>query len=244
MTQKTKIIFSHGEKGGVGKSLIASVLIDSAINKFGADQVLVVEGDPGIRDVADRYRGHVRGEAIPLNRPDPMAAQDAVSHLFDRVTAHAAQVVVVNLPSAAGETLDPLAPDLIAPAAEAMGIEIGVTFAVGPGVESARAAQRSQESGLVSITYPTSHRLAVLNAHLGTPSRFAWRREDNAWEGHESTLPPLLERVASKMRSIPGPLSVIAESDDLQIVERIILWKWLKEANEIGRFFFDGEVLE
>ncbi|MBN2700568.1 MAG: hypothetical protein JXR29_03860 [Methylothermaceae bacterium] len=236
----SQIIFSHGEKGGVGKSLIASILIDSAINKFGADQVLVVEGDPGIKDVADRYRGYVRGEAIPLNRPDPMAAQDAVSHLFDRITVHAAKVVVVNLPSAAGETLDPLAPDLIAPAAEALGIEIGVTFAVGPGIESVRAAQRSQESGLVSIC-PPGHRLAVLNAHLGTPGRFAWQSEDNDWEGHESTLPPLLERVASKMRSIPGPLAVVEESGDLQVIERLILKKWLHEAEEIGKFFFDSE---
>lgn len=231
-----QMIFSHGEKGGVGKSMVANIITDYAIRHAGAERVLVVEGDTSIRDVADRYRGVVPGVGTPLNRPDTMASQEAVSFLFDKISEYTdAEFIVVNLPASAGETLDPIAADLIQPAAEAMELDISVAFSVGPGIDSVNTARQSQENGLVSIASP-ERRLAILNEHLG--SRFAWSANfSSEWEGYETNLPPLLERVAERVRNAPGTLSGISHSNETPIMERLVLSRWLANADKIGEFF-------
>ncbi|MBU2768362.1 protein mobD, partial [Acidithiobacillus ferrivorans] len=50
---KQTIIFSHGDKGGVGKSVVAALLVDMALQRFG--KASLIEGDTTTPDVYGRY---------------------------------------------------------------------------------------------------------------------------------------------------------------------------------------------
>ena len=240
-----KMIISHGDKGGVGKSMIATLLVEYALSNHPND-LLIVEGDVKIPDVARRYRGHVNGIAVPLNRPGRQA-EEAVAQLFGEIERENPQTVIINLPGSAGETLDPLARELVAPVIEALGIDLTAVYALGPDVSSAEGALQSARDGLVSVA---GRRIAVLNEHLGDAANFAIRQHrSDAEELYHAilTLPPLAESVARVVRETTGPLAQLIEGPDspLSTVHRMLLRSWRDRAFAIARAAFGdgGEVV-
>ena len=101
------VIFSHGDKGGVGKSLVCATLVDLLIED--GVRVALVDGDTDNADVAQRFEG----SGIPLTKirlSDFSEYETAVNRLVDfaqeAIEQHGTDVIVVNLPAGASATVD------------------------------------------------------------------------------------------------------------------------------------------
>ncbi|TSE35150.1 hypothetical protein [Tepidimonas charontis] len=100
------IFISHGEKGGIGKSMVSNALVDLAL--LSGKRTWLIEGDLSNRDVAARMGKHCE-RVIELSLANPDGYADALLDL-DRVVQEGisedAEVMVINLPAGAGQTLD------------------------------------------------------------------------------------------------------------------------------------------
>lgn len=231
-----RVIFMHGEKGGVGKSTMALPVLETAI-ELGLSPFLV-EGDTGIPDVAARYRGVVEGFQVPLARQD--LAEEALGELVEQLEQKAGVLngrpVVINLPAGAGATVDSKAA-LIRDVCDATGWELVVLYAMGPGLESPLAASKSLGTGLAGLA---DTRIAVPNLHLGEPTRWDWQKSParQAWlesGGLEIQLPAMTPRGMEKLRGA-GPLGplVRGEKEGLFIIDRSIVYRWLAAARPLA----------
>jgi hypothetical protein len=235
---KKRMVISHGDKGGTGKSTISSLVLEYALRS--ELRPYLIEGDSGIPDVAQRYREYVPGVRIPLQRAD--AADAAMVALFNELesllAADEADVVILNLPAGASATIDTRAQEIIAPTVEAMGLELVTLYAIGPGQETVDAVAKSLEGGLCAIS---DQRIAVLNQYLGDAERYDWMRSPlrEQWYqqgGDERRLPELLPGIRDKVRTLPGTLFQLAEgtAPGLTIVERSVLFRWLHAVEGIA----------
>lgn len=241
-----QIIISHGQKGGVGKSMIASLIANYLVDNFDRDKLLLIEGDVGIPDVAARFKGHIKSIGIPLQRSD--MATEALGELLERLEiefSDGVEIVLINLPAGASETVDKHAVELIAPVAEALGAVINITFAIGAGNESSKAAATSLRSGLAGIA---DRRVAVLNSAMGEPEKMAWSRstERDEWlesGGAELILPTLTPRVADRLHELEGTFSEIAEgiTADLTVVDRMIMRAFIDQSTLIAEQVINHE---
>lgn len=233
-----RLVISHGDKGGTGKSTISGLVLENAIRL--ELRPYLIEGDTGIPDVAQRYRDHVAGVRIPLQRAD--AADQAIVALFNQLEslleADEADVVLINLPAGASATIDTRAQEIIAPTAEALGLELVILYAIGPGLETVDAVAKSLDEGLCAIS---EMRIAVLNQYLGDVDRYDWMRSEvrERWYqggGDERRLPELMPAIRDKVRALPGTLYQLAEgrAPGLTIVERSVLFRWLRAVEVIG----------
>lgn len=218
-----RIVFCHGDKGGVGKSVLAAALVDFALDH---GPVALVEGDLKIRDLARRYDAvdGVTGYLIDLARPD--SAQDAAIMLFDALEkAGAPPVVIVNLPASGSATVDREA-DLIAAAAGTMGYSMTVGWVLGAGEDSARLASES------TLCRVADRKIAIHNAAFGDISRSAWlmhaaRGEWKHTGGLEAQMPALAARVMAEIRDKPGRLADFEHpAGGLTIISRQIVTNW------------------
>ncbi|MGC8605913.1 MAG: hypothetical protein ACP5VS_19800, partial [Desulfomonilaceae bacterium] len=103
------IIFSHGDKGGVGKSVVAALLVDMALQRFG--RASLIEGDAKTPDVFARYQDdpQVVKKMISLNLAgDAATAVGGLAEWLENENPDDHLVTIVNLPANAGETLDGL----------------------------------------------------------------------------------------------------------------------------------------
>lgn len=224
-----KIIISHGDKGGEGKSTLSSVIIDRALARGGS--VAVVEGDDTVDDVARRFAGvpGVNGYLTSLARPD--TSLDAVVKLFGRLEEESGaadvDVVVVNTPASASATIDAHA-EIIIEAAREIGYSVTVAWVLGASPDSARLAGQSQ------LAAAADRKVAVANARFGPPHRLPWAQsaERRDWlqsGGIESVLPDLTERVALDVRQRQGTFSAMCERDSgLNVITRQVIKSWLR----------------
>ncbi|MDB2705289.1 hypothetical protein N9Y67_01980 [Pseudomonadota bacterium] len=233
-----QIIVSHGQKGGVGKSMIASLVANYLTDNFAKEKLLLVEGDTGIPDVALRYKNKIKTIGIPLQRGD--MAVEALGELFERLENefnNGVEIVLINLPAGAADTIDKHAVDLVAPVAEALGVVINITYAIGSGNESAKAAGVSLKEGLAGIS---DKRIAVVNSAMGEPAKMAWSRstERDEWldsGGEELVLPTLTPRIADRLHELEGTFSEIASGDkgELTVVDRMIMKSFIDKSSAI-----------
>jgi len=230
-----KVIFVHGEKGGSGKSVVSSVIVDYYINNN--ETVLLIEGDNSTPDVARRYADDDRVDCVQtsLGAKDPTAA---VANIINFVGNGDYDRVVINLPSRAADTIDPLADELIKPAFEMLGYEIVVLFVVAEKIDSPVQANESLKNGLVSIA---NQYIAVLNQKSDnvTVDNYLWatnpdacRREWLQSGGLEAYLPHLHQRALQLVEN--GAYSDYLTSNQINIAERILLKRWIDEAHKIG----------
>ena len=101
------VFFSHGEKGGVGKTAVASAAIDLMLAS--GRKVAVVEGDVDNADIARRYEGAVtRVKKVRLSDPSEYqrAVNDLVTFVAEIIETAEADAVVVNMPANASTTVD------------------------------------------------------------------------------------------------------------------------------------------
>ncbi len=228
-----KVIFVHGEKGGSGKSVVSSIIVDFYINK--KSKLLLIEGDNSTPDVARRFANDPRVDCVQttLGGDDSVSA---ISNIINFVDNNDCERVVINLPSRASDTIDPLAVDLIKPSFEALEFEIVVLFVVAEKIDSPLQAAASLQNGLASIA---DQRIAILNEKSRSISieNYAWATNPESGRekwlesgGQEAHLSHLHERVLS----ITEDAAYSDYLNSINIAERILLKRWLKSGFEIG----------
>ncbi len=119
---RKKLIVSTGDKGGVGKSTALIAVIEGA-HSLGL-RTFLIEGDPSIPDVQNRYQGWIPGVQVSLARPD--SAGDALVELMNHLEQRTeeADVLMLNLPAGAASTIDQQAEELILPCLEAFELDL------------------------------------------------------------------------------------------------------------------------
>ena len=228
-----KMVFVHGDKGGVGKSTFAGLLTDYAWNQ--GMPVALVEGDKMIRDVAPRFEGIEGVRVVDVNLARPDMSEDAIVALFGAMETHLGdtQIVIVNSPASSSETLDRQA-EIIAPTVQALGYALLVAWMVDIGADSAVLAGKSE------LCRVADQKFAVQNTRLKPVEGLAWHRHPARREwlesgGQEVVLPGITERVMQKVREIsdmPYSRMVRDPSVNLNIVERQSLKRWVENAWE------------
>lgn len=232
------IVISHGDKGGVGKSVVAAATIDYCLAN--GIPVALIEGDKSQPDVAQRYLDHIAVDGVNLNRADAQeqAGIQFVDAVNDITTNHDDMVVVVNLPATASDTLDGIADELMA-SANASGHQCSVIYSLGQHSHATAGIRRSAESGLIGAVDANNVTIAY-NAYLGDPEKWHYKisgtRGEIGSQFNEITIPELRPlELAQKVFATERPLSdlVKAECGDLTITERIFFNKrWLEPTHE------------
>ncbi|MEB8486756.1 MULTISPECIES: hypothetical protein [Acidithiobacillus] len=226
-----KLIISHGDKGGVGKSIYAMLVTDYLLDI--GRSVAVVEGDVQIGDVGKRYEG-VAGVVtmdVDLDKSG-RDAENSIAMLFRHVEQMGCETVVINSPANAKKALDTNA-ELILPVAQDLGFEVCVAWMVG--IEEASA----EMSGKSVICEMADRKIAVVNRHESEyDADFAWftdKKHQAAWVksgGLVGEIPELASRVASKLKEHKGrSLASLAGPDSpLHIVDRQVIKNWLRKS--------------
>ncbi|MHB8258425.1 MAG: P-loop NTPase family protein [Acidiferrobacterales bacterium] len=228
---KKQIIFSHGTKGGVGKSVVSAVTSERVLST-GAP-ITIVEGDPSIRDVLTRYVGvpGVTSAFLSLNVSGD--ANNAVGDLAAYLEQNMPDTMVVNLPAGASETVDGLG-DLIRGVADALDYDLKVVYSLDTVKAAALDLKKSFESGLMSVVEP--HFRAVNYPQFkGVPAKFEWTSMDERKQNpaHEIIVPALPNQAAFKsLDRTPGRIATLAETGapGWMVVDRLNVARWLPKA--------------
>lgn len=190
---KQTIIFSHGDKGGVGKSVVAALLVDMALQRFG--KATLIEGDTTTPDVQGRYKNSdmVLSAALPLNLAGDVST--AIANLagwLENSNQRDHAITVVNLPANASETLDGLA-DMLVSVCEDLGYDVAACYSIGKGADAANSLKHSLEDGFLS-RLDAERRLVVLPEFFGSKESFVWfTRPDAGNYRYKQAVIPRLE---------------------------------------------------
>ena len=228
------LFISHGDKGGVGKSMTSAVLVERLLDDQHAESIAIIEGDKANPDVGKRYQ-HVAGVVtgvLPLNQPG-MAANDAVTQLADWIEHNEPDAVVVNLPANASETLDQCG-TLLRSVCNALGYRMVVTYSLGIGDDLTVGMIKSLESGLLSQADP-SNRYVIYPIFQGAKARFLWSRhparEDYLMQ--EIEMPALMSSNSrDKLTNTAGRITDLGETGGAgwTVAERINVGEWIYAA--------------
>ena len=242
---KKQIIFSHGGKGGVGKSWTAMVLTEGLL--AAGEQVSVVEADPTQPDIAKRYVGDpdVNVGILTLNRAGD--AENAVAQFGEWLEKSGAAQVVINLPAGAGETLDAHG-DLLADLAAALDYRLVVTYALEKNRTAADEMVSSLREGLMAHVLD-ENRFIVIPAYKGDPASFEWMThlERERFGIQEIVMPALGNRGAlRRLEATPGRVAAIADKakrpEGWMIVDQSSVHRWYHAALEAIKPILDGAV--
>ncbi|MEL5850013.1 MAG: hypothetical protein U7M05_11725 [Candidatus Igneacidithiobacillus chanchocoensis] len=236
-----RLFFSHGDKGGVGKSVLSALLVDQLLSS-GKD-VGIVEGDTQA-DIAIRFADLVDVSAANLNRSG--AAEEAILAFSEALENLAGKDVVVNLPSGAGDTLEAFAEPLVS-VADALGLDVFVFYSLGHQSSATKNALRSVESGLLGAV-PMENRCIAYPGFLGSPDSFDWVKSgarEKAGNMQEVVIPAIKpEALAMKVLSLSGPFSAMTKKDfsGLTLMEKALLQsKWIKPSLAAVSLFDRGQ---
>lgn len=230
------IYVSHGDKGGVGKSMLSAVLIDYLLSQ--GRKVTLIEGDEGQPDVALRYTRLIDIKLVNLNRAGD--AEAAIMSWMSAIKAvNVEDDIVVNLPAAAGDTLDSLADMLIAAASEC-GHEMTIMYSLGAYATAADMLEKSLTEGMMA-SVPLSRTCIVYPEFLGKQETFTFYKTDVCigyiqGGGHEVVMPSLSPAaLAEAVFKAKGSFSALAdkETSTLEFGQRIFFSKkWLPAAHK------------
>lgn len=215
------IYYSHGDKGGVGKSMTSAVLLDYLLSS--GNKPMLIEGDAGQPDIALRYADHVPLRAVNLNRAGD--AEAAVMAFTDAIEELGDGNIVVNLPAAAGDTLEQLAEVLVA-AADELGHQSRVFYTMGHTPTASKNAVKSFESGLVH-SVGLENACIVYPAFLGTVQNFDWVKSGmrEKYDAREIVMPAIApEELAQVVLSTAGTFADLADkaASTLKLSERLM----------------------
>lgn len=203
------LFFSHGDKGGVGKSLVSTFAVEYFLKE---GEILLVETDPKQPDVGKRYSGEPGVTLIGLSLNRAGDAANALARFGEGLERRGAERVVINLPSGAGETIDEFA-GAIRELADALDYRLVVTYGLEKGPVAVEALVQSLDSGLLSVVDP-ENRWAVYPLYKGDIDLFDWYHHPRRKEGvmGEIGFPALKNHGAfSKLDRTPGRISVLID---------------------------------
>ncbi|MHB1516418.1 MAG: P-loop NTPase family protein [Acidiferrobacteraceae bacterium] len=242
---RKQIFLSHGDKGGVGKSVVSKLLVEHELSA--GIPVTVIEGDPTVQDVLTRYADvpEVTPAFLSLNAAGN--ADNAVGDLATYLEQHAPQAVVINLPAGASETVDGLG-DLIRAVADTLGYDLRVVYSLDIGKAPALGLKKSLELGLMSHIDPDK-RAVNYPAYKGAPDKFEWFTfpERKAFAARELVIPALANQASFRaLDRTPGRIATLADAGGpgWMVVDRLNVKRWLAAALESLDPIFATETIE
>ena len=242
---KRQIVFSHGGKGGVGKSWDSMVLTEGLL--AAGERVSIVEADPTQPDIAKRYVGDpdVSVGVLTLNQAGD--AENAVARFGEWLEKSGAAQVVINLPAGAGETLDPHAA-LMADLAAALDYRLVCTYALEKNRVAADELASSLHEGLMAHV-AAENRFIVIPAYKGDPASFEWMThpERERFGIPEIVMPALGNSGAlRRLEATPGRVAVLADKatrpEGWMIVDQSSVHRWYHAALEAIKPILVGAV--
>lgn len=219
------IYFSHGDKGGVGKSMLSAIIVDILLTR--REMIAILEGDANQPDIVKRFAETGIGiGAINLNRAGD--AESAIMKFGEWIEKSDASNIVVNLPAGAGDTIDKLAPVL----AEVLNMlnyySIGF-YSMGPTNSSTSSLNKSLEAGLLAFV---DKKVVVYPEFLGDPNRFDAKKYEIPVD-QEISIPSIRpDPLRDLVLSLDGPFSLLTDSSDLTLVERAMLRRWVDQVHD------------
>ena len=234
---------SHGDKGGVGKSYLSMLAVEYLL-QFGP--VSLVEADPTQPDLGVRYMGldNVTVGALPLNKAGD--AENALSAFGEMMETTNAELVVVNLPAGAGETLDSTA-DMIRDLSDALEYRLIVTYALEKNKVASDALIKSMAKGLLSVV-DTDKRFVAYPEYKGRAETFDWynRPERKKSEIGELIVPSLGNRSAlNKLEATRGRVADLVDKanrpDGWMILDQSSVYRWYQSGIAAIAPIFGGE---
>ncbi|MBN6739904.1 hypothetical protein JKG47_05020 [Acidithiobacillus sp. MC6.1] len=225
------VIFSHGDKGGVGKSAVAAIMVDMILKHKG--RCGVIDGDVKTSDIYNRYQDTKGADVIKLQLNYAGAATVALNKLSAQVdSSDAAAFIVVNCPAGAGDTLDELA-GLFNEACAMDGTRMVATYALGTKEECAGALAESLKSGLMSFVIP-DNQMVLYPLMQGEKSAFPWETDPAKamYKGNVGNIPALTPSfVMQALEKTKGRLSDAIGRDDIGLTRfaRVSVKHWLAD---------------
>jgi len=224
------LFFSHGDKGGVGKSVISTLAIEFFLDR---GPVALVETDPRQPDVAVRYQNDPDVATVTSSMNRAGDSENALTKFGLWLETERPDQVVVNLPSGAGETIDEHS-ELIRSVADQLGYRLVVVYGLEKGPVATAVMIESLKNGLLSVV-DRENRFVAYPLYKGDPEVFEWHKSKERKEGliGEITIPALKSTSAlSKLEKTPGRLSALTAFDTMppgwMIVEQASVRRWYK----------------
>lgn len=240
---KRTLYVSHGDKGGVGKSYLSMLSVEYLL-QYGP--VSLIEADPTQPDLGVRYTGldNVSVGALPLNKAGD--AENALSAFGEMMETSNADLVVVNLPAGAGETLDSMA-GMIRDLSDALEYRLIVTYALEKNRVASDALIRSMDKGLLSVV-DADKRFVAYPEYKGKVETFDWynRPERESAEIGELIVPSLGNRSAlTKLEASRGRVADLIDKnnrpDGWMIIDQSSVFRWYKSGIAAIAPIFGGE---
>lgn len=230
-----KILFiSHGDKGGVGKSVVSMFAVERSLE---SSTVALIEADPTQPDLGVRYSGdpEILIGALTLNRAGD--AENALSNFGIFLEQQQSSRVIVNLPAGAGETLDSYS-DVIRGLADSLDYRLVVTYSLEKNETATKTMLKSLESGLLSVV-DSENRFIIFPSYKGEPETFHWfkSRERKTAEIGEIIMPALKNSKAlALLEATPGRLSKLVEKENRPhgwfIIDQISVYRFYQAGLE------------
>lgn len=211
------IYMISGNKGGVGKSMMASVMIDHLLSS--KKQVLLIDADMHNPDV---FKPHVNNDGVTTHAID-LSRSEGWIDLVNLLDQDREKCVVINTPAGSnqgvmkhGSTLTAALPEL--------GQKLQVLWVINrnrDSLEALREFRDSQPSWPVTI---------VRNNHYGDADKFELfnksklRGEIEAAGGQVIDLPDLADRVSDQLAV--ERLSIAAADNKMNLGNRMELQRW------------------
>jgi len=234
--KKRQIIVIDGAKGGVGKSLVASV-ISSILLAQGA-AVTLIELDRANPDIARRFQNHAPVLLADLSDRDGWISLLGALELLDT------QYIVMSMPAGLNGVEE--IHDLLGQTLSFLNIELNVIFCLSRQNDSITLLDQSLTSGLAEFAVKA---VALKNGFFGKDETFdRWRNsaQRQRWQaaGHTETyFPELHHQLIDLLETHPQPLHLLLASN-LPIVLRLELGNWLQVAQNSLEILFDTDVGE
>lgn len=246
------VYFSHGVKGGVGKSMVSLVVVDYLLSL--GRKVGVIEVDCSTPDVILKLRTvkDVSTAIVDVSEN----AYDGISLLvssFITFMEEGVTDVVVNLPAGATQ-IDGFASE-IKQALDSLEVNMKVYFSVGDSSSDTISFNASARDGLVAVA-GTENTLILFPIFLLNPPRkpnikalvekfdISQYMEDELSAYAFAVMPALPSVVSNKVKSLPGLLSSyieVSKDNPIGLLDAMTLKTFLLESRAIVGHLIDKE---
>lgn len=219
------LTISGGNKGGTGKSLVATAVASLLMRR--GESVTVIEADPTNPDLARRFANHA-----PVILSD-IADRDGWIALLEALESIETRHIVISLPAGMNE-IESIG-SLLSRTLDTLQIDLNYLFALSRQHDSVELIGRSLETGLGTFA---QRGLAIKNGFFGrdeqfdrwhqSPHRQRWLAKPDYEECH---LPELNFRLVDFLESNPKPLHCL-ENAGLTTALRFDLIDWLNATEQ------------
>jgi len=218
----------HGDKGGVGKSFVASTYIDAVLKNGGKESLIVVESDTRNPDVGSLFAGLLDVQQIDL------AAHNGWMDLINVLADNPGREIVVSLPAGIGAALQ-VESDYLSDVLADLKHELKVFWTINRLKYSVILLREFLQT---SLAKNAAEIVVVKNGFFGDDHKFVRWNDSNVRKeflklkaAREIYLPELHERVVDEITK-PWSVALDDASLGLKYATKAELQRWLKDAHK------------